>query len=290
MKLKSLTIPEDSGLLSEWIESQLMSFDLDDTVAEMRILGGTTSQNDFISLDEVLAGDREAVLSQGIGVLSEDQLLQLIGHPYLLSELKELVLLNGGPYWQNRASEPQSEQATANAWQQILQNRTDQATVEQAPERPTSAATSRSTWWKAGLSIAIAASILVGAFMLVQPKPPTGWGFNNPAVLTAQHTEDEMLGVLADAAHAWFNKVPQDAEQLALRLKQFDAGCEKLLKADLPQLSEETREEVRSVCRATRVQLQAHLKSLEAGEDFAAVKKSADETATYLEEGLRTLR
>ncbi len=286
MKLKSLTIPEDSGLLSAWIEDQLMSFDLGDTVAEMRILSDSSNDANYVSLQEVLGNDSNAVLSQGLTVLSEDQLLQLVGHPYLLIELQDLVLLNGGDYWQALASQPEPPQASAVTWQQVLQNRTDQPTVEREPELPSSG----SPWWKAGLSLAIAASILVVAVMFIPPKPPTGWGFNNPAVLTAKHSEDEMLGVLADAAHAWFNKVPQDAEALALRLKQFDAGCEKLLKADLPQLSEETREEVRRVCRTTRERLQAHLESIESDEDFTAIKKSADETAVYLEEGLRALR
>lgn len=287
MKLKSLTIPEDSASLSAWIESQLMSYDLGDTVAEMHILGDTSPEDIDMTLSEVIADNDEALLSRGLSALSEDQLLQLIGHPYLLNDLKEFVLLNGGEYWQNLAADEDEADTAVEAWKTVQRKHyASPEPVEVKPEQ----SSAPSYRWKTGLSIAIAACLLIGAFVLMQPKPPTGWGFNNPAVLTAKHSEDEMLDVLANAAHAWFNKVPQDADQLALRLKQFNAGCQKLLEADLPQLSEETREEVRRICQQTQDELSNHLKSIEAGEKFVDVKKSADETATRLEDHLRALR
>ena len=52
-----------------------------------------------LDLDRLLGGQKPSLLSRGLGVLPAESLRQLLLHPRLLLDLQELVLREGGPYW-----------------------------------------------------------------------------------------------------------------------------------------------------------------------------------------------
>jgi hypothetical protein len=55
-----------------------------------------------LTLDQVLGKARKPVLSEGLAVLSQDQIRQLLTQPRLLLDLQEHVFLEGKDYWKQK--------------------------------------------------------------------------------------------------------------------------------------------------------------------------------------------
>jgi hypothetical protein len=71
-----------------------------------------------LSLETILGSQRDAVLVQGLGSLSQARLRQLLRHPRLLIDLQELIVSSGRPFWHARAGSaleqaPASDQRAA---------------------------------------------------------------------------------------------------------------------------------------------------------------------------------
>ena len=101
MSLKSLQIPDGMADMGAWLDELIVSHDLVDTIVELEVLAGDRLTK-VQSLDGVLAGSEEAVLESGLARASEMTLRGLLRQPSLLLELQELVMMQGGDFWQQK--------------------------------------------------------------------------------------------------------------------------------------------------------------------------------------------
>lgn len=283
----SLSLPENPEQLADWLEALLCSEDLTQAAIDWEVLAGGQRESAPISLASLSDAQLAEVDANGLKSLPEYTLRQLMASPVALLELQEHILATASPYWQTRLASPTATSTHEARWSQIER---ELATRSQMPEAKKPPGDNRGQIWPVlGVVLALAASIAVGAFVL-QPSPtPKGWGFNQPGILETAQSEDQLLETLADAAHAWFNKQPQTREELATRLKQFDAGCQTLLSAKLAPLSPAAHQAVDAACQKTRQEIATYLTKLEQGSDLSAIQAAADQTMTTLEESLRQL-
>ncbi|MEW4561062.1 hypothetical protein AB1K70_00960 [Bremerella sp. JC770] len=285
MALTSLNIPEDPQLLAEWLEALICSDELSLAAVQWEVLAGPRTDTETMTWAETQLAEIDAV---GLKSLPEDELRQLMSQPSALLELQEHILAECPPYWQNRLQgDPSSTSADA-IWARV------ESQLDASPASPAVVEAkqhkSPRLWSGLGAVLAIAACLMIGVWVMQPPAKPTGWGFNAPGVLESARSEDELLETLADATHAWFNKRPETREDLELRLKQFDAGCQKLLAAELAPLQQSTHTAVDEICQKTRDAIAGYLVQLDEGGDPLAIRGEADQTVTTLEETLRKLQ
>ena len=290
MALTSLNLPQDPQLLAPWLEEQICSENLAQTAVEWEVIAHARPDSPPLTLAQ-LAGPYLAEIEQnGLKSLPEEELRQLMAHPEAVLELQEHLLTRCPPYWQQRLESQRDATRIDAAWTGIE----SQLTADARPAGNVSLDTNRGrnvrTWSVVGALMTLAASLLIAVALLQPPQQPTGWGFTEPGILESAKSEGELLDTLADATHTWFNKRPDNREDLALRLKQFDAGCQKLLDAELAPLSPEAHQTVDQACEKTRREIADYLDQLDKGADPATVRDAADQTVTNLEETLRQLK
>jgi hypothetical protein len=303
MKLIALEIPEDIAATAGWLEHHLVGLELAALVAELEAAHGLADP--ALSLEQLLGQRRDAVLAKGLGGLPPDRLRQLLLHPRLLLDLQEMIVVSGGPFWQElAASNPMgSEQRLAldRSWSAIapaLTGEDDSA----LPARAGSAAARRSVLklpWRGLISLAAAATVLLGVFLFVrgpggdghQPQPVltarSGWGWNRPDALPQNLSAAAYFTRLADSAQEWFTKRPAEPLELARRIAEFRQGCSVLILSPHRPLSAEDRTWLVDKCRAWATKLDAHLAAIEAGQDVLKVRGEADETVNKLIAALR---
>ncbi|QDU76776.1 hypothetical protein Pan97_38330 [Bremerella volcania] len=288
MTLTSLNIPENPQHLAEWLEELICSEKLSQAAVQWEVLADAPSDSAPLSLAELAGSHLLEIDENGLKSLPEEDLRRLMSHPEAILELQEHILAECPEYWQRWLGGPRASTASDAAWTRI-EAQLDQRPAAKPPVETRGGSSSR-IWSVMGTVLAIAACLLIGIWVIQPPAKPTGWGFNEPGVLESARSEDELLDTLADATHAWFNKRPQNREELALRLKQFDAGCQKLLAAELAPLQPKTHESVDAICQKTRDEIAGYLAQLSEGGDPSAIRNAADQTVTTLEETLRQLK
>ena len=131
MNLVAMNIPDDPAALPGWLESHLVGPDLGRLTAELTAIHGDHPAG---SLAAVL-GDCQQCWDIGLGVLPAAAVLrQLLQHPQFLLELQELVLHNGGTYWDGLSAGDELEQLAAAGLRQIRDRRGTAVVVP--PPRP----------------------------------------------------------------------------------------------------------------------------------------------------------
>lgn len=284
MTLNSLNLPEDRQLLAEWLEELICSEHLTQTALEWEELADVREVSSSLTLAE-LAGEQLAeIVENGLKGLPEEDLRQLLTQPAAMLELQDRVLSHGSQYWLKRIQGAPDD----STWERLQDQLGEPFAVRMPVE--TKSRSSRRFWSAMGSVLAIAACLILGFWVIQPPAKPTGWGFNAPGVLESSRSEAELLETLANATHSWFNKRPENREDLALRLKQFDAGCQELLAAELAPLTPKTRQAVSDLCKKTRNEIAGYLAELQQGSDPSAIRDAADQTVTTLEETLRQLK
>src|SRR5271155_4211310 len=119
MRLVALEIPDDSAELPGWLEGQLLGFDLAALVAELEAIHGELGAK-AIPLDRLLGTNRGAVLERGLSALPIETLHEFLRRPRQLLDLQELVLVEGGAYWQGLATETaDSARLGAEGWRRL---------------------------------------------------------------------------------------------------------------------------------------------------------------------------
>jgi hypothetical protein len=306
MKPIALEIPDDTKALPGWLDRHLVGPDLGALVAELEAVHGPVARE--VALLNVLGNHRNDVLAQGLATLPKDRLRRLLRQPRLLLDLQELILISGGPYWFDRAAQGPQRAAVDRGWQRLAASlateRTGQATV---PSRsvipmltpiPVPSLPARSRWYRRGwvLSLTtIAAALLVVAAAVrwhaVEPRQAgvavVAWGWSRPGALSQELPRADYLNRLADEAHEWFDRRPEDRAGLARRLAEFRQGCTTLIQARHRPLSAEDRAWLVEKCRAWAAKFDGYLAAVGAGQDPLQVRGQADETINRL---LATLR
>jgi hypothetical protein len=137
-----------------------------------------------------------------------------------------------------------------------------------------------------------AASILAAACLFVwlgtQPKNhPPAWGWQDAEVLSQDATATGYLENLASAANDWFNRRPETAQDLAVRIGQFRSGCSLVMLAEHRPLADEDRRWLVDRCRVWATKLDESLARLKAGASVRDVRAEVDETVLGLVKALQ---
>lgn len=285
--LQLLNMPDQHSARVQWLEQQLLSDQLGNLVDELSLIA--TDSPPTQSFDS----SRKKVLQQGLRVLSESELHQLLSQPSLLLELQEDILIEGGAYWDRLKQQSYSSQVQQN--QQRLASALGLALPE-ASDMPDTIPFQPKTsgGWVAWMTSMAAAVILFMALWTFWPPtqtttPPkaTGWGWNREGALAQTTTPLEYLNQLANAAKEWFNKSPEDAKAFAQRLLQFRQGCSRLILSEHPVLKPEDAQWLKDKCQAWAAKLDAHLALIESGQ-FEQGREQTNETIQKLIQALET--
>jgi len=317
MNLKTLDMPDDPARLGAWLDEQLLSPDLMDTIMELEILAGESKTEDQ-KLADILGEQKQAILNSGLNATQFATVADLLKQPDLLLQLQEEVLMHGGDFWQKKLRvESQTHQSS------ILELTQQAESIDQARIPVARAKSKFSTTRIVGIVAAMAATLLVLFSLLPEktdngqiaqndgstkpktqidtpdPIPPAndvvgsdkpGWGFAESGVLVADVGEQEMLKTLSAATLSWYNKPTTSIKELEARLNQFDEGCQQLLVAELPQLESATRDAIFKACEDCRASIASQLQDIKRGIDFDVALLSAEANIERLNKAIQDLK
>jgi hypothetical protein len=253
---------------------------------------------------EWLGTDVAAVMEKGLGALDNSRLRQLLVRPALLPAIQELVLIEGGVYW-NALMPP---------------------TPRRMPLTPTATQKPSLRWIYIVVPLAVAASL--AAFIAVdlqrepvlQPGIPASdltvtrgadtspakvesrahqpWGWNRDDMLDVDIGTTKLSAHLANTLNDWFEVTANDGsdlDALRLHLSEMWAGCQQVL-AQTPDITRpELKQKVHECVSQLEERMQKTLQTLHqppaneaAAETAARVKMQVDawirETADALRE------
>lgn len=292
MRLIAPDIPNDPAGLPGWLDRHLVGLDLAALVAELEAVHGPAPASP-VELDQVLGARRDAILEQGLVALPADRLRMLLRRPTLLLDLQELILVEGGPYWQGLGQPSAEHRDLIERGRLGLETYLTEKAGASSHRPDVRPMTSSVAWYRRLWVVGLAAAAAVLALVVVYERaarrvpPAAGWGWNRPDALTGDVTPSDYLNRLADAAGEWFKKRPDDQVALARRIAEFRQGCSVLILADHKPLSVDDRTWLVEKCRAWAAKLDAHLAAVKAGRDPLQVRAETDETVDTLIRALR---
>lgn len=283
MKLHVLDMPNETAELAAWLEGYIRGTKLHELVSECRTMHDDTT--DSLELFDLLTDRASEVLSNGLGVLSFDEISQLIRHPQLLFDLQDWVMVEGGDYWQD--SDASDSEKSAALWQRVQTglNQQTSPTVQPRSEH------THSAWPKVLAVMALGLIVAVGYFVTrPDPTPQVAWGWAKPGALNEldQLPASEYMENLAKSAESWFKKRPDTKEALAKRIKEFRIGCDVLVDAKHSPLTSEDRTWLIERCKAWSAKLDQHTVALDAGANVLETRAAADETINGLVKAIQT--
>ncbi len=306
-----LDIPAETKDWPDWLERQLVGLRLGELIAQLKLLV-ENSPSPSPSLEQVCGGKFDAVIRDGLKVLSTKEIGQLMKHPDLLLDLQEKVFVSGSRYWDSipitKEHQDFADQQVTAVLAKIREQgnlagsaKTDVVTAPPVDNRSfpvtdlsvakpeeTSAASTKSVSRRVWVALATAAVLLfvVREFWPVPKSNP--WGFNKSDVALTQLKDGAYLNFLAELCGEWYNKVPQKLPDLSTRLAQFKRGCDNLSQAPHLQLSDPTqREWLSSECVKTSLSIEQLQREISSGEKpletaLAQANKIIDDLQTNL--------
>ncbi len=286
--LVCLTIPDLPENWPAWLEQQLIGLQLAELVEELPVFTGVADRAE-IQLADVLQEQEQQVYQSGLEVLSPIQIKQLLTAPHLLFELQEQILLQGGEYWAELSIPASQRELLDDQRKQLAAEIAgDQTAITPPVSQPVWHGSKRSSW-KSLIVPGVALLLLVGIItMWNKPVASGSWGFQQSGLLSADLDARAYLDSLAEAAGQWFNKRPESAETLATRLQQFSEGCQTLITALHPQLSETDKDWLIERCQAWKDKIDKQLVDLQTGQkSYRQTLAAADETINKLITALR---
>jgi len=298
MTLHALDIPEDLAELATWLERHLVSLELAELVAELAALHPVPLEP-APSVRELLGPRLDTVLKGGLTTVPPEVLKRLLVQPTLLLELQELVLAQGGDYWDR------VKPLSADMENRVERGRQRLELLFKAPESKeaqgafTVARTPSISWYRQPwfASLATAATILLAVVVYQRYRNSTGasvtasqtaWGWNRRDATRQDLSANAYLSLLADAAGDWFNERPQHPLALARRISEFRQGCTVLILSEHKPLSDADRRWLSVRCRLWASKLDKHLAVLEAGRDPLQVRTEVDQTIRELVRAIQT--
>jgi len=310
-------IPDSDEELAGWLSRKLVSAELGEFVAELRVVSDVngTAQP---SLNETLGSQRDEVLAVGLGALPQESLRTLLRHPVLMLELQERVLTEGGEYWSKVLSENEMSGAMLQRGKSRLHEFLDGEASASVivPSQPLT----QQRWFVAAVT-AVAVLLLVLIYNKVTIREPDApvhtsiiqlpvdnpitvptenpiidyseiappaWGWATANVLPTDGTGEEYFYVLADLAEEWFDERPGDSLGIAKRITEFRQGCSILMLSEHKPLMEADRKWLLRSCRRWADELDAHLADLEdQKKDMRRVRDEMDFTVEIFVDRLR---
>jgi hypothetical protein len=287
MTLALATIPDDPDALIRWLEGHLVGAGLRALAAELAAVHSAVPSTD--SIRARLGPHLSAVLERGLSALPPTEIRHLLHQPYHLLELQQIVLLEGGPYWDTvpRSGEFLDRGNTGRA---RLGAELFGPPAEPLAEPPARRRSWRMVWVVAATAGLVFIVTFAGTRWLVPrgPAAEPSWGWARAGAFAKDLDRAVYLNRLADEADEWFAQRPADAPAAARRIAEFRAGCTALLMADHAPLPPADREWLKERCRLWRKALDEHLARLEDTGDAAAALAATDATVHQLGRALRT--
>lgn len=295
-----LDIPDDEVALAPWLDQQIVAPSLHEFVAELAAVHGASrpaGPAGRAAAAAWLGDDLSAVLARGTAALGPARLRSLLRDPWLLPGLQELAFVEGADHWTNLVvrTSPTAAEAGAGLLRRLVVAGPARPLRESAPGLAVAAprldrerrSLGRAPGWLAALAACLL--VAVATWSLLRP-PVTGapWGWNRPDAFAAAAAPDAYLRGLADAAAEWSNVVPSAEPQLAGRLADLLAGCDRLIAAPHEPLAPADREWLVERCKAWREKIVGHVAALAESHDVVAVRHEADATVEKLVKALRT--
>jgi hypothetical protein len=305
MSLVILEVPDDVLQLPAWLEAELVGLRLRDLMSELSVvhrvaLRSTSSEE----LETWLGTDRAAVLDRGLGALPAERFSDLLKRPHFLPALQELVLLEGGSYWQNlldtvgraagaselrddadpprRLGEPPHNKPVGRAAGPSLLN-VGRAAGPSEPINSPSRIVPRALAYGV-LALAACLLVAVGVSLYRTASGAPTWGWNAPDLLAAKpgETPREHLAALAAAAEDWFDQPRDTTDELTTRIREMRSGCDRLIADAHPALAAEDRQWLVQKCRDWRDKFDAQLAALQRGAPAAQVRDEMDKAVHTL--------
>jgi hypothetical protein len=303
-----LEMPDSPAELGDWLDRAIMGGNLPSIIDELSVVHGVA--DDEVSVEkarEWLGDSYDAVMDRGLCAISQSRLKHLLVHPNMLVAIQELVLLDGGVYWNNLIAEDRLA----------------------AAERQLPHGQRISRWWLfAFVPVALAASLALfvtydfgrapellgpmgrrdvavmrGGGVLHEFSPAEGdelWGWSRPDLLDGIDSPREIPPRLADTLGEWFDvstAAESDVQALTLRANELWAGCEQVSSQPLDGLSPVSKEKIAAAISALQRKLEAVLKDLDGplpeGRESAivtAARKSIDSAVGEAAIELRNVR
>lgn len=282
-----LDIPDDEASLARWLDGKIIAPAVHEVAAELAAVHGVGRSARWATPQEVsawLGPWLPDVLERGTAALPRPRLVELLKTPRLIPGLQELVFIDGGDHWQGLA---------------LRKHGVPQLPAFLIGDGPTLPAAAGHREWPAAaasrlrpaLTLAAAASVLLAiAGWSALRQAPTGaaWGWNRPDALASAPSPQEYLENLAAAADEWGSAETGSQPQLAARLRDLLAGCDRLIAAPHAPLSPADRDWLVERCRIWRATIAGHLAAVAESHDVAAVRRQADATVEKLVTALRS--
>lgn len=299
MIARVLDIPDEEAALAPWLDRQIVAPSLHEFVAELAVVHGAprpARPAGRAAAAAWLGDDLPAVLARGTAALAPARLGSLLRDPWLLPGVQELAFVEGADHWTTLVMQtaPTATDAGAGLLRRLGAAGPSRTPGDPAPGLAVAAprpdrerrSLGRAPGWLAALAACLL--VAVATWSLVRP-PVTGapWGWNRPDALAAAATPDAYLRGLADAAAEWSDVIPSAEPQLAGRLADLLAGCDRLIAAPHEPLAPADREWLVERCKAWREKIAGHVAALAESHDVAAVRHEADATVEKLVKALR---
>lgn len=291
MSLIIATIPDNADYRPRWLDKQLVGDRLGDVVDELSALGKNRPTDR--PFNDLLGDHRAELLERGTVALPSDVWLKLIQSPVYLLELQELVLLEGGQYWESLARPATLIDSVKRTREAILNTIQPSETAAEIaiPVR------AMREWLRWTVSFATAACLFIGGLIVWQqmrtadkPVGAVAWGWAKPDAVPQTVTTDEYYAALVAGGEQWFAERPDDPAGLAKRLNEMRQNCSVLIVSNHPPLSEEQQRDLKDRCRKWAAQFDAALVRLENGDDPVTVRADVDTVVTKLVSYLNSKR
>jgi hypothetical protein len=305
--LHSLTVPDDTAELPDWLERQLMAPDFGTFIAELSALFPTIPGID--PPRHLLDKWQTVALTDGLRPIPPNVLTQLLKHPQLLAALQERIALDGGTYWDAVSDRSDQLRAPFERGRQAL----DQMLAADTASKLTNTANSidrasradpkpanwghgwgYKSWAVISTGVAASLAVAVGILALRQPQAPTipkpqiAWGWAKPGGLADDLSNPkDYLNKLAANVEEWSLYRPSDPTNLGVRIAEFRTGCTRLIHSPYAQLTPADKAWLLEHCRTWAKELDGQLQALDRGADALAVRASVDETVRSVTAALR---
>jgi hypothetical protein len=285
MTLLLTTLPDERTELAKTLERYLISPELDHLVGELTSLHGETPSS--VKLRKFLDDDLGNVLVLGLTSLPGKKLRQLLRYPALLIELHDLVLMEGGPYWDQLLEQEPSIQG-------VVQSAGARLQASLGLQKPPFAAPIRERRPRffarpIFVSLTTAAAVLAAVYFGNQYREnQRAWGWNRPGLLTKATGPKDHFRILAEAGDEFTRHAQNSPEALDQDLREMKDGCLRLQAAKHPQLSERDRDWLKKECKGWGQELDQHLIDLRSGaKDWRIVRQEANGSVEKLVKALR---
>jgi len=294
----ALELPEDQSLWATWLDHQVVGPDLRLLVRQWELLAGVSSELSSERSSEESWEQRlvsqftdqlPKILANGLGALSNDELQRFLRQPRLLLALQEQVFMSGGPYWERLSrSEMHLDETTRSSSKlrttvrELAQSdgtKENQAEVSSSFEKTSTQQSNRILLRTVLMLATLAASALIAVF-LMQPRNK-GSFFDRTGLVVSSLEGREFTKSLAVAIREDWDADSPDAE-FRNQLRSLRDSCERLLVADLHQISPAVALDLKTRCRKWQTSFSEMLDVLETGRPVSEVRQEANQVVDRL--------